>query len=48
MALVLAAVDNVAERLLRSRINAMRFHKQKSCRTTVAFADHDGGDEPPR
>jgi len=43
MALLPAAVDNVGERLLRSRINAMRFVKQKSCRTAVAFAGHDGG-----
>src|SRR5271170_3932088 len=41
MALALAAVDNVGERLLRSRINAVHSYKHKMCRTTVAYADHD-------
>src|SRR5277367_1060769 len=41
MALALAAVDNVGERLLRSRINAVHSYKHKMCRTTVAYAGHD-------
>jgi hypothetical protein len=40
MALALTAVDNVGERLLHSRINAVHSYKHKMCRTTVAKAAH--------
>ncbi len=33
-----AAVDNVGERRLRSRINVVRRYKHKSCRTVVGHA----------
>jgi hypothetical protein len=43
MALPLTAMNNVGERLLRSRINAVHLYRHKMCRTTVDKPGHDGG-----
>ena len=40
-------MDNVGERLLRSRINAVRSYKHKMCRTAVGNSEDDAKAQQP-